>query len=78
MKKFYLFIFFNTRACFLQSPPLTNPHLNESQVFIVCKVLVQLIEFSLFNTTLKEREAYLLTGEKAIKATGCFKNSVAV
>ena len=73
---------FNSIGCFVQSPPLTFPHFNDSETFLLYIASSQCIELSLFATTLniffRERRTQLLTGAEVVKATHGFKHSVAV
>ena len=73
---------FNSIACFLQSPALALPHLNNLEAFLLYIVSSQCIEFSILANTLNilfsQRGTQLLAGTEVVKATHCFKHSVAM
>ena len=64
------------------SPPLTFSHFNDSETFVLYLASSQFIEFSFpsatFDNFFSERWAELLTWTKVVKATHCFKHSIAM
>ena len=73
---------FNSIGCLVQSPPLTFPHLYDSETLLLYKTSSEFIEFSFptatFDIFFSERSVELLTGTKVIKATHFLKHSIAM
>ena len=75
-------MYFNISGCFVKSPPLTFPHLNDTLTFLLYIALSQFIDFFFRTATsdifFSEIMAELLTGTKVVKATHCFKHIIAM
>ena len=73
---------FNISGCLVKYPPLTFSHFNDSENFLMYLASSLFIEFSFptatFDIVFSEGWVEILTGTKVVKATHCFKHSIAM
>ena len=72
----------NISSCLVQYPPLTLPHINDSEAFLLYVSSPEFIELSFFATVFhiffNERRTKFLTGTKVGEAPDCFKHAGAM